>query len=489
MKKNLVKQLENQKQRSTPSNIIQLKNNNVEEEALGQDEPLHLYMVWNPSFDNEQMYHIKNILREHGESWIGKVDKSSGKDRISPIMINALKKRLEDPEKETLLYMTNFRSIHVYKISKVQTEDPRTKENNDKIFAKLYQMDSQCSFELWIQVTDVYVLAVDDPDTLKSEIYNTLEKLEILTPVDSKTGGYLKKTQNYVSPFNSSNRYPVPVTTKSNESYFKIVSSVKDCKCLGGRWYNISRNVTKSYKLCELTLKKNNFNGVWNKLNPTTQHYLVECESKRIESCYFEGIQAFSILRQAWECYIRAVVGEIYQTLHVDINPLLKHKFRNGLNDYNLDFDLGTICKLLPQLEQGVYLLESDRTDKKVASFLRHCKSGSDLRNDLDNLRDIRNLLAHRFESHQFFESAGKENLNLTLKLLHDHLWNLMLPNRKNLIHLILQAKGDLAPSDREVMFIAAGRTVLGFKFLISELRTIFENIEKEQRQKEKNAA
>lgn len=457
---------------SYPENVIPLQKaepSNKLQNDFKTSNPFHLYMPWNPGYCETQMFDLKKSLKANGTTHIPKLNKTKGKDPYSKKTLELLKKQIQSGV-ETRLYMTDFRSIHVWKISDIIWNESEVNSilNLDSTLdfykgiykSSVEEKHEESPFEFWMKVDDLFVLWVDHEQSMRE----FLDHLSTLSECDPSNPFY--NPEKKITPYRSG-RYPMPVATeKLTDTIFKatyyVDSTAKDDgkAAIPSRWLNTHRQVTKEYLLMQSYLEKHIYSDIWHLLGLATKHYLTEFEMLRLESSDYLSIrQRLQFSKQVFDCFLSAVLNTLHNVFGEEFATLMTNKEWESIEDklkvrpglqlllphipIHTDevADIGHYTRLNELISATSLLPQINPTDLckiKVTNFIKKVTPLSDkiLSSKLLELRETRNWFSHSYYEMLIGEdeSVVSKNIDDIAKIIDF----LSVPHSKNNIFYIV---------------------------------------------------
>lgn len=249
---------------------------------LKKDENCHIYIPWNPEIVDDLMFQLKKKIENVGSVYIPYMDLDQKPVKVSKEEVAELNQQIEKSV-ETHLVMSNFDSVHVFRVIGFIQHKGQDDGNPEKYLDCL----SDQKFNYWIEVDDVYVL--DANHTGKNEDFE--EQLDTLVSQE--------QTQKiFIAPYK------------------------KELEATGvhQKWVEQGRNLTYDYFIRQCELKDNIYQDMWDYLSRNTQHHLIKCELKRNKSVFERGQSKGRLLVESFQAYKNALVSELNE---VYILPLV----------------------------------------------------------------------------------------------------------------------------------------------------------------------
>lgn len=248
-----------------------------------KNENTHIYIPWNPEIENELMFQMKAKIGQVGSTLIPYMDLEQKAKDFDQDELNTLMGQLEKGI-ETHLVMSNFDSIHVFRVTNLVIGETQLEESVEKI---LDQFSSQKGFRHYIEVDDVYVL----------EANHTKESGTLISNLDQ-------------------------IMSQDQTQKIFIAPHRKELEVTGvhKKWVEQGRNVTYDYFIRQCELKDNIYQEMWDFLSRNTQHHLINCELNRNKSVFERGQGKGKLLVESFNYYKQALISELNE---VYILPLV----------------------------------------------------------------------------------------------------------------------------------------------------------------------
>ncbi|MDH5414614.1 MAG: hypothetical protein OEW87_10790 [Flavobacteriaceae bacterium] len=181
--------------------------------------------------------------------------------------------QVQSSDGETHLIMTNFKSIHVFRVNKIWTKEQVKGIKVNSSFKKT-------KYLFWIEVDDIFLLDVNH--------------------IGDESGLQQRLTE-FIDQEQTQNIFRVPHTTLSHKAdqgnKFK--------------WVSANRSVTYDYFIRSCELKENIFQDVWDSLSRSTQHFLTVCELQRQQCVFYRDREKWDHLNLALQSYHSSLVSEL----------------------------------------------------------------------------------------------------------------------------------------------------------------------------------
>lgn len=286
----------------------------------------HIFMPWDPKFEDELMFQFKAQINEKGATYIPYMDinqKSIGMDARDLENLNA---QVVTNFGETHLVMSNLKSIHIFRVVMVCE---KWEVNSSSIVPHFRQED----FSFWIKVDDMFVLDVN-------HIGNDEELLDHLKDFINKD-----QLQNIFS---------------------SVVEKNKNKKQVKARWVSKERSLTYEYFIRSCELKDNIYQESWDYFSRVAQHELINCELLRQKCVFHRGDEKWEHLRESFHAYQGAL---IYELNDIYILPLV-----SAITNFE-------------SLDGAWKVAQEGLISKRVMFLLRDILSGE--KSHIDNLDDF----------------------------------------------------------------------------------------------------
>ncbi len=418
----------------TQPQSIKIESNVDSKFTFEKNVSLHLYLPWSPEYDPDQMHKVKNKIQKYGSTWVGKLNISPGKiplhKDLDQIINNQITKGLE-----TRLYMTDFKSIHVFEVTKVSFKSPENIFQDDSVIDVYKKPD--LNVEFWIEIKDAYVLAVDHKGNMQ-DILEELAHLRFVNPEDAHDREKITSSSSKITPYVSSQRYPALIFDTKNQDYFNIYTTEQEREGKKSRWLNSHRSMTESYYECSQHLHHNIYPELWDNFSKATQHYLTECQMKLMESASYTSNQSYRILHQAWDCYFQAVVNEFYKYLFENLNQNTIDRLRsiNNVALFEHDFDISQIFNYpngydgkWRSVKVGFLNFSNDEGILQFVKVTDLLVNGGPTKELLYQLKTLRNTFQHKINLDY---QLKKSNINYFKALLKELRYHLNLATSQN---------------------------------------------------------
>lgn len=247
---------------------------------LKKNENYHVFIPWNPDIVDDLMFKFKDRIATNGSTYIPYMDLDQNSQEMKPEEIQFLLEQVKS-NTETHLIMSNFDSIHVFRIINVINGSENLEQ--EKL---LEEIDPK--FDFWIEVDDMYVLEANHVGN-QDEVYENLNEF---------------------------------VNEDQTQKIF-VVPPKKDHEITGihQKWVQQGRNVTYDYFIRSCELKDNIYQDMWIYLAKNTQHQLINCELHRNKSVFERGHEKWNLLIESFSAYREALISELNE---VYILPLVE---------------------------------------------------------------------------------------------------------------------------------------------------------------------
>ncbi|MAZ47295.1 MAG: hypothetical protein CME65_01950 [Halobacteriovoraceae bacterium] len=248
-----------------------------------KNENTHIYIPWDPEIENELMFQMKAKIGQVGSTLIPYMDLEQHAINFNQEELNTLMGQLEKGI-ETHLVMSNFDSIHVFRVTNLVIGETQLEESVEKI---LDQFSRHRGFKHYIEVDDVYVL----------EANHTKESGTLISNLDQ-------------------------IMSRDQTQKIFIAPHRKELEVTGvhKKWVEQGRNVTYDYFIRQCELKDNIYQEMWDFLSRNTQHHLINCELNRNKSVFERGQGKGKLLVESFSYYKQALISELNE---VYILPLV----------------------------------------------------------------------------------------------------------------------------------------------------------------------
>ena len=234
-------------------------------------KPQHLVTVWNPAYaTNPLEAHLRMLLDWDAEEskgactpddvyvWWGKV-RSNNRQQPMPHLADVLALEANaDDERETQLYLTDFRSLYVAHVLNISAKDPRT---TDAPHVPEYYDKQSLNCDCWFALRDIRVLVRDDLESTTAELAKLRNTRYSDRPV-SIYGGMVD--------------LPLLVSRPDGRHFF----NEQDCELLtdGALWARFDAEQGGVGAL-EATLRDDHFGATaWSALDPSARRFIAMAE-------------------------------------------------------------------------------------------------------------------------------------------------------------------------------------------------------------------
>jgi hypothetical protein len=302
------------------SNILSFSRNSLPI----KNNPTHLYIPWTGEFDGELLFKVKGTLATHGRSFIPFVDLNMNAVNFEETTLKKIESQLKE-NIETHLIMSNGESIHILKVSGVNSQINKKSKGIVDSFKNLK------GDYFWIEVEDLYVYKANHSGEMSIS-----DELQLLIEVDQKG--------HYFTPLQKIN-----VESNIDEE--------------ATNWIKSQRNLTYDYFVRSCELEQNIFQDSWKELNASSRHCLISFEQLRHKALLHKDKEKFSFLKESFELYLSGILNELNA---VYISPLA-HTF--GKYDC-LQEAWGDVKDGLINSELRVILEETYKRDDKQLTSL-----------------------------------------------------------------------------------------------------------------------
>ena len=427
-----------------------------------KEEILHIYMPYSPKHLPDQIDSLKTNLEKYQYTWVAYLKLSEENGSLFLLkFVDKITEQLKN-KTETRLYMTDFKSLHVFELEEIHFSEPKG-WRDDPAVLDFYKENV---VEVYFKVKDVYVLAVNH-DYHNDYVHEELKGLSFVNQTKFDNEGVITSRCD-VSPFSTSVRYPAPVLAKCGERIFfgfpkeNITEYSNNLDTFSKKWFHINRYLNEEYNLCARHLEINTFYPIWSNLKKGTQHYLIDCEMQRVISADHNSSQAFRLLELAWNSYFKAVCCELYGVLYLDMIDI------HNVTDLKLDEGAVEISKFI------TFIWDFDDAQVRDNSLKNKFKKNIELIKLLKTkeahetlwlLNRLRNLLEHQWKLSDMIEDQKVLNERVqNMRLLLNYSFSI---SKMNIFYLIASKMNN--HFDEKVM---------------TEKSTFYENFKSDQKDK-----
>jgi len=269
-------------------------------------EPRHLVAVWNPSYESNAMEEHLRILLDFAQRfdreeitendvyvWWGKVRSPNRQQRQAhQDDIRALGDGIR--ERETHLYLTDYRSLYVADLDCVIEGDLPAAES---AHVPAYYSRNRLNCDFWFQLVDIRRIVTDD-------LLGVIEELKQLRNVHYN--------DRPVSLYGGMVDLPLVVTRPDGRRYFD--ERERDTITGGALWAEWDAEHTAGLGAIEAELRDNLFGtSVWRALEPLTRTFIAT------------GEQVFRAHRGDPGFDFAPVLGSFSKALEVQCNAIIRH--------------------------------------------------------------------------------------------------------------------------------------------------------------------
>lgn len=350
--------------------------------------PRHLVTVWNPAYSADALEaHLRVLLDWDARAtagiaadgdddvyvWWGKVRSSH---RLQPMPHLADILALGDDaiadrniDRETHLYLTDYRSLFVADVTNITTTDPR---DDDATHVPRYYTEGGLACDCWFRVRDIRTLVRDDLEGVAAEL------------------ALLRNTRyhdNPVSIYGGMVDLPLLVSRADNRMYFNEREG--DLLIDGALWARFDAEQGGVGAL-EATLRDDHFGArAWNALDASARRFMTMAERTMREH------------RRDPAADLSPVLVGYGKAIEAQVNELLRRAMRNA-PDSARRVKIGDTTRMLPEalpltLRQLSYALGGEPA---FGDYLRNAlEHGAFFTGEfaviLDNFADARNPAAH----------------------------------------------------------------------------------------------
>lgn len=243
----------------------------------------HIFIPWDEGNLDEFMFKVKKRIAHNGKCSIPYMGKYLEKCQLDQEVIKQLQEQIENGI-ETHLVMSNFDSIHVYRLDEIHI--------NKKIKSGIAEIDKN-KYTVWLELGDMYVYTanhVKEDDSIENELESLIMD---------------QQTHNLFVPFNK----------------FSLSPKKKDEMTTPARWLEIERNLTYDYFIRNCELENNVYQDSWGLISKRTQHCLISSELARHKGILCQEEEKLEHLKESFEFYFSALINELNE---VYIRPLVK---------------------------------------------------------------------------------------------------------------------------------------------------------------------
>lgn len=248
-----------------------------------KNENLHIYIPWNPEIESELMFKLKARISNVGSTFIPYMDLDLLPVEFCSEQIAEIEKQIEVGT-ETHLIMSNFDSIHVFRVTGVHTSRDSISNHHEKI---LDIFEQKSDYKHFLEVDDVYVLEANHTGDSETVVTN-LEEL-------------IKQDQ-------------------TQKIFLTPLKKELEAAGVHQKWVEQGRNVTYDYFIRQCELRDNIYQEMWEYLSRNTQHHLINCELHRNKSVFERGQSKSKLLVESFIAYRNALISELNE---VYILPLV----------------------------------------------------------------------------------------------------------------------------------------------------------------------
>ena len=155
-----------------------------------KNENLHIYIPWNPEIESELMFKLKAQISNVGSTFIPYMNLDLLPVEFNSEQIAEIEKQIEAGT-ETHLIMSNFDSIHVFRVTGVHTSRDSISNHHEKV---LDIFEQKSDYKHFLEVDDVYVLEANHTGDSETVVTNLEELIKqdqtqkiFLTPLKKRT--------------------------------------------------------------------------------------------------------------------------------------------------------------------------------------------------------------------------------------------------------------------------------------------------------------
>ena len=322
----------------------------------------HVFIPWDEKAAYNLMFKLKQVIQEKQKCYVPFMESDLSSALLNENIISEISEQIENGV-ETHLVMSNFDSIHIFRIDKVfATEDIK-----DKL--KKYSLEDfkseQENYKVWFEVGDLFVYKANHAQN-SDEIHQALE--DLITS---------HQTQNLF------------VTAQT----FELSQEKKEVYNQYSRWLEMNRNLTYDYFIRSCELQDNVYQDAWSVLSRRTQHFLITAEQARHKAFMYRDVEKSQYLKESVESYISSVINELNE---VYIRPLI-NAFENYpcLREAWDEMQSGLVHPKMQAIINDLLESESDQL-KSLELFLEYLETAKSFLFSLKN-RFVKKIAKEEF--------------------------------------------------------------------------------------------
>jgi hypothetical protein len=243
----------------------------------------HIFIPWNEAHLDEFMFKVKKRIAHNGKCNLPFMGQDLTKHQLDKEVIKQLQEQIQSGI-ETHLIMSNFDSIHVYRLDEIHV--------SKKLKSGIPEIDKN-QYSVWFELGDMYVYTANH---VKEDANIELELESLIMD---------QQTHNLFVPFNK----------------FSLSPKKKDEASTPARWLEIERNLTYDYFIRSCELENNVYQDSWMLLSRRTQHCLISSELARHKGILCQEEEKLEHLKESFEFYFSALINELNE---VYIRPIVK---------------------------------------------------------------------------------------------------------------------------------------------------------------------
>ena len=327
------------------SNIYTFSKNPLER----KDIVYHIFMPWSSVVDEELMFKVKEAIKINGSSYIPLFEIDGTDFELIDEDIEAFNRQISS-QVETHLVLSNFESIHILRIAKIETAENVEKIKNDILPSFKPFLKKSTAF---LRVDDLYVYDVNHVASEDNDIIDVLE--------------------NFVES---------PQTHNIFQSFKNTLGVSEDISAVHKRWVDINRSLSYDYYIRACELEDNIYQETWPYFSKKTQHDLISSALDRHKGVFHRDIKKWEHLVSSFRSFKNALISELNA---VYIRPLI-----NAVVEYDIlkeawdEVQTGVIEKKISKLIGDLLSGEINEVES-LEEFLFYIKSAKSFLFSLKN--------------------------------------------------------------------------------------------------------
>ncbi|MCO4753539.1 MAG: hypothetical protein KC478_03610 [Bacteriovoracaceae bacterium] len=322
----------------------------------------HVFIPWDEKSAYNLMFKIKQVIQDKQKCYVPFMESDLCAAELTDKMFDEIYEQVHSGV-ETHLVMSNFDSIHIFRVDNihksVDVQKELTKHSLDDF------KNNQDSYKVWFELGDLFVYKANHAQN-SVEIHQALEDLIIS-----------HQTQNLF------------VTAQT----FELSQEKAEVYNQHSRWLEMNRNLTYDYFIRSCELQDNVYQEAWGVLSRRTQHFLITAEQARHKAFMYRDIEKVQYLKESVESYISSVINELNE---VYIRPLI-NAFENYpcLREAWDEMQSGLVHPKMQAIINDLLASESDQL-KSLELFLEYLETAKSFLFSLKN-RFVKKIAKEEF--------------------------------------------------------------------------------------------